>query len=158
MMNDSIDSKIEKALNDSNIKKIMNKASMRFKNQLDYDTIYSCQLNALWKAFLNHDPNKAAKFTTYLYNGVFIECMKEVKFHNKSRRCGGKLHDNIDSNRDSFFLIDLMDELQDSDKELIMDRMSNMTIVEIAKKHNSNRETVRRKINKIAQSLKTKFA
>lgn len=158
MINDSIDSKIEKALNDSNIKKIMNKASMRFKNQLDYDTIYSCQLNALWKAFLNHDPNKAAKFTTYLYNGVFIECMKEIKFHNKSNKCRGKLHDNIDSNRDSFFLIDLMDELKDSDKELIMDRMSNMTIVEIARKHNSNRETIRRKINKIAQSLKTKFA
>lgn len=153
-----INTKIENALKDSNIVKIMNRASRSFRNQLNNDIIYTCQINALWKAFLNHNPEKSAKFTTYLYNGVFIECMKEIKFLNKSKRCGGKLHDNIAQNKDFFFLVDLIDELDDQDKDLIMDRMSNMTIVEIAKKHDSNRETIRKKINKIAKNIKKKFA
>jgi hypothetical protein len=153
-----INTKIENALKDSNIVKIMNKACRSFRNQLDNDTIYTCQINALWKAFVNYNPEKLAKFTTYLYNGVFIECMKEIKFVNKSRRCGAKLHDNISQNRDFFFMIDLLDELEEDDKELIIDRMSNMTIVEMAKKHNSNRETIRRKVNKLAKKIKKKFA
>jgi hypothetical protein len=153
-----INTKIENALKDSNIVKIMNKACRSFRNQLDNDTIYTCQINALWKAFVNYNPEKLAKFTTYLYNGVFIECMKEIKFVNKSRRCGAKLHDNISQNRDFFFMIDLLDELEEDDKELIIDRMSNMTIVEMAKKHNSNRETIRRKVNTLAKKIKKKFA
>ena len=104
-MIDCINTKIENALKDDNIVKIMNKASKRFRNQLDKDTINTCQLNALWKTFVNHDPAKGAKFTTYLYNGVFIECMKEIKFSKKSDRFSGKLHDNIPNKNDDFLMI-----------------------------------------------------
>lgn len=153
----SIDQKIENALNDENILKIMNKASKRFKNQLDKDTIRTCQLNALWKTFLNYDENKGAKFTTYLYKGVFIECMKEIKFSNKNK-FGGKLHDNIPSFKDHFLMIDIMDEFKnEEDKSLMNDRLSNMTISEISEKHGKNRESIRRKINKLADSIKDKF-
>jgi hypothetical protein len=156
-MTNSINDNIENALKDENILKIMNKASKRFKNQLDSDSIKTCQLNALWKAFVNHDLSKGAKFTTYLYKGVFIECMKEIKFANKNKSTG-KLHDNIELNTNYSFLTDLMDEFKnDEDKELICDRMSNMTISEIAKKHGKNRESVRRKIHKLADSIKDKF-
>jgi len=157
-MTETIDNKIENALKNKDIVKIMNKASSRFSKQLDPDTIYTCQLNALWKAFLHFKPEKQTKFTTYLYNGVFIECLKETKFKNKSQRCGNKLHDNISSNRDSFFLVDLLDELKtDEDRDLILDKMSNMTIQEIADKRNVSRETVRKKIKKIAKTFKNKF-
>jgi hypothetical protein len=156
-MTNSINDNIENALKDENILKIMSKASKRFKNQLDSDSIKTCQLNALWKAFVNHDLSKGAKFTTYLYKGVFIECMKEIKFTNKNKSTG-KLHDNIELNVNHSFLTDLMDEFKnDEDKELICDRMSNMTISEIAKKHGKNRESVRRKIHKLADSIKDKF-
>ena len=79
----TIDQKIENALKDSNITRIMHKASNRFRKQIDEDAIKTCQLNALWKALINFKPEKNVKFTTYLYSGVFIECLKEVKFHQK---------------------------------------------------------------------------
>lgn len=153
-----LNTKIENALKDTNIVKIMNKASKRFKTQLDKDTIYSCQLNALWKAFVNHNPEKGAKFTTYLYNGVFIECMKEIKFYQKSNRARGKLHDNIQEEKDQYMIIDILDELNDEEKEIFLDRLSNMTIAEMAEKYNKNRESTRRKMHKVLQKALIKFS
>ena len=149
---------IENALKDDNIVKIMNKAAKRFRNQLDKDIINSCQLNALWKTFVNHEPSKGAKFTTYLYNGVFIECMKEIKFSKKMERFSGKLHDNIPENKNQFLMTDIFDELSDEDKQFFIDRLSNMTIAEMSEKHNTNRESARRKMHKIIKNLRKKFA
>jgi hypothetical protein len=157
-MNNDLNTKIETALKDDNIVKIMNKASRRFRNQLDNDIIYTCQINALWKTFVNHDPSKGAKFTTYLYNGVFIECMKEIKFSQKSNRFIGKLHDNIADNKDQFLMSDIMDELKnETEKEMFLDRLSNMTIAEMSKKYNTNRESTRRKMHKIIKNIQKKF-
>lgn len=154
-----INTKIEEALKDTNIIKIMNKASKRFKNQLDVDTIKTCQLNALWKTFVNHDPEKGAKFTTYLYNGVFIECMKEIKFSQKSLKNSGKLHDNIPTNKNQYLIVDLLDELNDEEeKEIFMDRLSNMTIAEMAEKYGKNRESTRRKMHKVFKKIANKFS
>ena len=51
-----------------------------------------------------------------------------------------------------------MDELQNNDeKDLILDRMSRMTIKEIAAKHSVSRETIRKKIKKITERFKYKF-
>lgn len=157
-MEDCINTKIEKALKDDNILKIMNKASRRFRNQLDSDSINTCQLNALWKTFVNHDPAKGAKFTTYLYNGVFIECMKEIKFAKKSDRLNGKLHDNIPQKSNALLMIDILDELSDGDKEMFLDRLSNMTIAEMSQKYNTNRESTRRKMHKIIKNIQKKFS
>ena len=113
------------------------------------------QINALWKAILNYDPNKAAKFTTYLYSGVRIECIREVKFKQKKHQ---PLHSNIADERDHFLLVDIMDEINNcQDKNLILDRMSSMTIKEIAEKYDCNRETVRRKIKKTTEQLAKKI-
>ena len=155
---DCINTKIENALKDLNIVKIMNKASKRFKNQLDKDTIKTCQLNALWKTFVNHDPQKGAKFTTYLYNGVFIECMKEIKFHQKSARNTGKLHDNIKENKNQYLAIDIMDELNEEERQIFVDRLSNMTIAEMASKYGKNRESTRRKMHKVLEKIANKFS
>lgn len=169
-----IDTKIEKAMKDENITKVMHKASNRFRNQLDQDSIYTCQLNALWKAFLHFNPEKYknVKFTTYLYNGVFIECLKEVKFHQKHKRFTEKaLHENLTkdsisesmgaldkpisfSNKD-ISMIDILDEARNSEElELIMDKFNNMTINEMAKKRNSNRETVRKKLKNVLNRIR----
>lgn len=158
-MIDCIDTKIENALKDKNITKIMNKASYTFKNQLDPDVIYTCQINALWKAFKNFKPEKSTKFTTYLYNGVYIECIKEIKFLNKFNRLSGrKLHDNITKNDENFLLTQIMDELKDEEeREIIKDKISKMTINEMSKKRNINRETMRKKLKSIVKRLEKKF-
>ena len=145
-----LNEKIENALGNKDIVKIMNKASSRFRNQLDSDEIYTCQINALWKAHVNFKPEKKAKFTTYLFNGVFIECLKAVKFKNKLNDHAVKLHDNISSGNTNFLHLELMDELQnDEERDLILDRMSRMRIKEIAAKHSVSRETIRKKIKKV---------
>jgi hypothetical protein len=157
-MNDCINTKIENAMKDTNIIKIMNKASKRFANQLDSQSIYTCQINALWKSFLHFKPEKNVKFTTYLYNGVFIECLKEIKFLNKGKIFQQTLHNNIASKKDPYILIDIFDEVSNQDKELLLDRFANMTIEEIAKKHNSNRETTRKKLKNIFSKIKKKLS
>jgi len=157
---ENIDQKINKALKDSNIVKVMHKASSRFRNQLDADSIYTCEINALWKAFLHFKPEKNVKFTTYLYNGVFIECLKEIKFHQKHKRFSfKKLHENISKKDHSRTMIDILDETRTQEEaELILDKYYNMTINEMAKKRNSNRETVRKKLkntlSRIQKSVK----
>jgi DNA-directed RNA polymerase specialized sigma24 family protein len=146
-----MDTKMEEALQDDEIQKIMHKASGSFRGQLSEDEIHTCKLNALWKAFLNHDPDKAAKFTTYLYSGVRIECIREVKFNKRRHQ---PLHANLADKRDHFFHVELNDELDKcSDKDLLVDRMNNLTIKEIAEKRGYNRETIRRKIKKSANQL-----
>ena len=156
-MNDCINTEIEKALSDKNIIKIMNKASNSFKKQLDSDSIYTCQINALWKAFVNFKPEKKTKFTTYLYNGVFIECIKELKFINKSK-ANKKLHNNIPKDNIDYLIVDILDELKsEEDKSLIIDKINNLTIEEMAKKRNSNRETTRKKLNKAINKVKKSF-
>lgn len=160
MSTDCINTKIEKALQDKNIVKIMNKASNSFCKRLDPDAIYTCQINALWKAFKNFKQEKNTKFTTYLYSGVVIECIKEIKFIDKSKPCNKKLHDNIvsKSSADKLFL-EIMDEIKDeNDREILKDKLSNMTINEISQKWNSNRETTRKKLNKVLNRVRQSFS
>ncbi len=157
-MSENLNTKIENAMKDKNIVNIMNKASNRFRNTLDVDSIYTCQLNALWKAFLHFKPEKNTKFTTYLYQGVFIECLKQLKFVNKGSEKRRMLHDNLTENSCDTMMVDILDEL-DSEEEiqLIMDRISKVTINEIAKKSNVSRETIRKKIKKILYRFENKF-
>lgn len=158
MQNMNIDIQIEDALKNKDIMNIMHKAAKRFVNQLDVDTIYTCKLNALWKAFVNFKPEKNTKFTTYLYQGVFIECLKEVKFQTKTKRCCGKLHDNIPNSGSEMLLIEILDEIKDEeDRSLIIDKINNLTIQEMADKREYSRETVRKKLKKIISKIQPKF-
>ena len=153
-----INQKIESAMKDKNIIKIMNKASSSFSNKLDKDIIYTCQLNALWKSFVNFREDKNTKFTTYLFKGVIIECLKEIKFQNKNK-CNKILHNNImDNKNNSCILIDILDEVQsDYEKELIIDKFSNLTILEMANKRNSNRETVRKQLKNTFHKISKRY-
>lgn len=154
-MNDCINNKIETMLRDKNIVKIMRKASSRFLNTLDIDTVYTCEINALWKAILNFNPSKNTKFTTYLYKGVFIECLKALKFHKKMDNFRNKLHENIPSGKNQeHVLLEILDQLDNQeDRLLILDKYSNLTIQEMADKRDYSRETVRKKIKAIYDKL-----
>lgn len=153
----NIEQKIEKALHDDNIVKIMHKASYSFRKQLDQDTIDSCHLYALWKCFLNFKPEKNVKFTTYLFKGVTIECIKQLKFLKKQSKANGMLHDNITTGTKENLLFEILDEAKnDYEKELIMDKYKNMTIVEMATKRNSNRETIRKQLKNIFNRIAKK--
>jgi len=152
-----IDQKIDKAMNDADIVSIMHKASNRFNNYLDEDVIHTCHLNALWKCFLNFDPNRNTKFTTYLYKGVFIECVKELKFHSKMQH-HQPLHANMIQGSKPSIMLDIMDELtSEEEKSLLADKYANLTIEEIANKRSYSRETARKRLKKIYEKVKNNF-
>ena len=158
-MEECIDIKIEKALNDKDITNIMNHACKKFIRQLDSDDIYTCKLNALWKCFLNFKPEKNCKFTTYLYKGVYIECLKAVKFLNKHKP-NQRLHPSIKAPKNTEeLLIDILDEAEtDLEENLIMDKVSKMTNEELSNKYGIGKETVRKRVKKMTKNFQHKFA
>jgi len=152
-----LDLKIQKAMSDVDIVNIMHKASEKFNKHLDEDEVYTCHLNALWKCFLTYDKNRKTKFTTYLYRGVFMECVKQLKFKNKSKLCV-TLHDNITGKDYSTIMYDIFDELENEEERTVLrDRMAKYTLDEIAKKQHYSRETARKRLKKIYKNLKNKF-
>jgi len=151
----NINQRIEKALKDQDVVKIMNKACQSFSRQLDQDTIYTCKINALWKSLVNYNPSKNTKFTTYLYKGVLIECLKSIKFENKGKFVKKILHENIPSKSNDNILIELVDILDsDEDKQLLIDKYMNKTIQEMSESRSYSRETVRKKLKKIYHKIK----
>ena len=150
-----MNTKIKNAMKNPDIVNIMNKASRSFVKELDCDTIVTCHLNALWKCFLNYKPEFNTKFTTYLYKGVVIECIKEAKFKTKMSRCK-PIHDNIQFSESPSVLGDLMESLDtEEEKSILHDRFCNFTIQEIAEKRGYSRETARKRLQKIYKKIKT---
>lgn len=139
--------------------KISRKASATFFGILSEDEIETCILNALWKAIQKYDINSKCKFTTYLYNGVIMECLTQKKFnaHNPTLR----IYENIISaNNKDIEKIDMLDELNTccEDPDLIFDRFyNNMTVKEIALSRGVCSETIRVKINKNLGKLRLKM-
>jgi RNA polymerase sigma factor (sigma-70 family) len=152
-----INDKIEAGLKDEEHQKIMNKASSSFTNQLTLDEIRTCHMNALWKAHEHYNPDGGAKFFTYLYRGVVIECLRELRF-NQRHKDHKSLHANIPDKRDSHFYLELKEELEQMpNKEMLKDRLSGLSIKEISEKFGYNRETARRKIKKSMSRLASKM-
>jgi hypothetical protein len=153
-----MNTKIENALMDKDISKIMTKATRPFLNQLNSEDVYTCKINALWKSFLNYDPDFGTKFTTYLYTGVFIECLKAAKFLEKSKRFK-QLHDGVTvENNDYELFVDILDEAENSqEKNMIIDKMSKMTNKELSAKYGLGKETMRKKMKKITSKFRHKF-
>jgi len=154
-----INLKIEKALKNSDINNIMFKASKTFISQLDEDTIHSCKLYALWRSLVNFKPDRNIKFTTYLYNAVKFECLKHLKKNKRHTQNRSILHENIKCSKSTDVLIvDLFDEAKnDVEKQLLVDKMNNISNSKIAEKHGVTRETLRKRYKKFTESFKDKF-
>ena len=150
-----------KNLTEDDINKVCRKASSAFSPYLSQNEIESCILNALWKALKKYDHSKKTKFTSYLHNGVVMECLTQKKFNTNTGSPTYRIHDNISSfNNTNIDRIDMLDELNEccEDPEIIYDRFyRNMTVREIAKSRGVCSETIRVKINKNLSRLGTKL-
>jgi predicted ArsR family transcriptional regulator len=68
------------------------------------------------------------------------------------------LHDNIAENNERYLMVDILDEItNEEDRQLLLDKISNMTIQEMANKRNISRETVRKKLKKLTKNFQRKF-
>jgi DNA-directed RNA polymerase specialized sigma subunit len=146
-------SKFEELLADNDVIKVAKCAASSFCNTLSKDEIYTCILNAIWKASERHDPEKGSKFTTYLYNGVIMECLTQQKFN--SSKITMPLHNNIPERKNFTDNIELMDNICEcDDPNLIIDYyFNNKSIKEIADEMGVSGETIRLKIKKNLKKL-----
>jgi len=149
----------EEILKDENIIKISKKASSSFRYYLSSDEIHTCVLNAIWKASEKYDVTKGSKFTTYVYNGIIIECLTQKKFNQKNKK-HQQIHKNIKAIKDPALEIDLLDEIDTKckDKNLIYNYyIDNYTINELAKRNGVSIETIRTRIKKNVNKVKDYF-
>ena len=144
----TLNEKIERDMRDEDLVRIMNKASMSFSKQLSLDEIQTCHVNAMWKAHQHYNPKFGTLFWTYLYKGVQIECLRELKFKQKNSDFG-PVHSNIHDRKDYSFSVELEEEIDLlPNKQMVRDKLSGLSVKEIAEKFGLNRETTRRKIKK----------
>lgn len=145
---------VEDAINNEDIMKIARKAANTFYHYLSQDEIDSCILYAIWKAINSYDTSHGSKFTTYLYNGVIMECLTQKKFNVK------KNNKKINKSTKNYYFesnkIDMMDEIiKCEDPDLIYDYFyKNKSIKEIAFERGVSGETIRLKIKKCLRKIK----
>jgi DNA-directed RNA polymerase specialized sigma subunit len=151
--------KLEEILKDEDMVRIAHKAAQSFSEVLSGDEIENCILSAAWVAVNNFDVEKNTKFSTYLYKGVYYECLKQLKQNNKSALTNRNLMNYTSSNSD-VSRIDLMDEIKScSNPDIIVDKFyGNMTLDEIAKKNGVSKETIRFKLKKDINFLKSRLS
>lgn len=144
----------DKLIQDENIVKIARRAAIGFTKSLSRDEINTCILNAIWKASNKFDPELGTKFTTYLYNGVVMECLTQQKFN--SNKHIYQVHNNIPEKSNFTDSFELMDNIsQCEDPQLIIDYyFNNKSIKEIAQEMGVCGETIRLKIKKNLKKLK----
>ena len=144
----TLNEKIERDMKDEDLVRVMNKASMSFSKQLSLDEIETCHINAMWKAHQHYNPKFGTLFLTYLYKGVQIECLRELKFKQKNSDFS-PVHSNIHDRKDYSFSVELEEEIDLlPNKQMVRDKLSGLSVKEIAEKFGLNRETTRRKIKK----------
>ena len=160
MTNNTLNSDIEKALKNQDYRKVMMKATSKFSRTLDQDTLETCQLHGLWRSLESYDAKYNVKFTTYLFKGVFIECVKAAKFQKRHLRYAGRtMHNNVaQQDQGDLAMVDLQDEIDhSSDPDMLRERASGNTISEIAESRSISRETVRKRLKRMSQRMQSRY-
>ncbi len=155
--------------------RIARSAANSFSPVLSQDEIESCILTAMWKAMQKYDESSKTKFSTFLYNGVKMECLTQRKFNlshknkkvkfvkvnkpyffNKMKENSPISREFVEDPNNYTETVDMMDEIKNlSDPELVYDRFyKNMTIKELAKKRGVCGETIRIRLKKNLKKLK----
>jgi DNA-directed RNA polymerase specialized sigma subunit len=151
--------KLEEILKDEDLIKIANKAAQSFSEALSKDEIENCIISAAWVATNNFNKEKNTKFSTYLYKGVYYECLKQLKQNRKSALTNRNLMNYTNVNSE-VSRIDLIDEIRAcSNPDIILDKFyGNMTLDEIATKKGVSKETIRFRLKKDINFLKTRLS
>ncbi len=148
--------KIEDILKNEELMKIAHKASSRFNSSLSSDEIETCIMSAIWKALNKYDPALGSKFSTYLYNGIILECLTQKKFNlSNFRKISSKKYKNRTqhSDIDRVDMLDVLEKCKDGD--IVYDYFyGGKTIKEIASEKKLSGETIRIKIKKSLNKIK----
>lgn len=148
--------KFEEASQNIDCIKICNKFLGKLRMRSDEKK--QLMLIIIWDACSNFDINKNCKFTTYLYNIARFYYLKHI---NKSMRDYNPQYNGILTNKHITFSYDpkgineLLDSLNNTEKELVLDRFVNKyTLLQISRKRKIKMVEVKREIKNVLQKLK----
>lgn len=141
---------IENYLKNPDVVNIMNAVSNKYSKSIDLDEIDSIKMLTLWKCIKKFDPDRGAKFTSYLYQQLSFAFKNELKkkkqmwYRDNVQIDGTTSSDSYDSFvefRDTIF------GLPEEVSTILQQRfLGNMTMVEIARANGYSRETARRRL------------
>jgi len=144
----------EKALNNNDNIMIMNSVGAKFTYSIDPDEIYRCKLTALWEALKTWKPDGGRKFTAYLYQRVYWECLKSIKTNTQKHTVQVQYIEKVVAPELSIF--ELLDGLPQDLQNMMEKRcIHKMTLREIGAEHDCCYETIRKRIKKAAKYIKT---
>lgn len=110
-------------------------------------TLEQLSLIGLWKALLNFDPERKAKFTTYLYKCVRWQVLNHLR---KKKDRTASLEGIIEISYEAFNRESLFDSLSDIEKEMLQKRdFENMTLKEMSLEYGTCIETMRVRMERI---------
>jgi DNA-directed RNA polymerase specialized sigma24 family protein len=148
-----MDSKMKQLLSDSNIIAIMNAVASRYRT-IDPDQVESIKLNTLWECSKKYDPERGAKFTSFLYQNLNFAFKNELKKKVREFATDTLENNTPDVNIDN---TDIFDGIPSEYANLIKQKyIYNMTMNEIGKMNGYSRETARRKVAKAVRIYKNK--
>lgn len=146
----------EEMLNDKDCKQMINWIMEKYSRYLDYNDIKSYSMQASWNAWLNYDPNRGAKFTTYLFNRVDSK-LRAILYSSKEKYKKVKGVDKVyeknkekkyrEKEKNISFLSEILGSLNQDDRSLLEDKyIKNMNSVEIAKNRNVSPRVIRERL------------
>tara|TARA_R110002020_G_scaffold93738_1_gene225964 strand:- start:623 stop:1099 length:477 start_codon:yes stop_codon:yes gene_type:complete len=155
---------IETCLKNPDIVNIMNALANKYARSIDVDEIESIKMLTLWKCIEKFDPDRGAKFTSYLYQQLSFAFKNELK---KKKQMWYRENSQIDfisphSQGVGIEFNDTISGLPEEVSKILKQRfLGNMTMVEIAKANGYSRETARRRLKtaiKICKKSNGQFA
>ena len=156
---------IENYLKNPDVVNIMNAVSNKYSKSIDLDEIDSIKMLTLWKCIKKFDPDRGAKFTSYLYQQLSFAFKNELKKKKQMWYRDNAQIDSANSNDsyDSYIEFrDTISGLPEDVSTILQQRfLGNMTMVEIAKANGYSRETARRRLQtaiKICKKSNGKFS
>lgn len=145
------------AWNNTDNTKMMHEACKKYKGILERDDINSCQMIGLWKALGEFNEKHGVKFTSYLYNVVRNECRKRLRQNSNNAKLVG-FAAKKDYHINSYDLEDMIDVLEYPLNKIVRLRyISKMTLKEIGVELGMNKNSVKRKIQKALEKIKTEW-
>jgi DNA-directed RNA polymerase specialized sigma24 family protein len=145
----------EDLLKSTDILKIMVSVGSRYAKNIDPDQLESIKMGVLWDCQKKYDPNRGAKFTSFLYQQLNFAFKNELK--KKRKEFSTENMDNNTPDYDRGQELEILDGIPSHMAILLRQRyVYNMTMVEIGKENGYSRETARRKLASALDFYKNK--
>jgi RNA polymerase sigma factor (sigma-70 family) len=139
---------IDNCLKDNSVRSIMKSVGNKYRYFLDEDDISSISLTTLWRCTQKYDPDRKAKFTSYLYQQLNYAFKNQLKKNSKKRDYATEDIEKVYHDYSGSEAFDILNSIPPESAEILRQRYyGNMTIQEIGEANGYSRETARRRIN-----------